>query len=66
MPGGMYPFEGMLYQLDRLPNGQFYCRIYQPTTLDVIATTFNYDEEETAVAEAKEKIRHYQKISGEE
>jgi hypothetical protein len=66
MPGVMYPFEGMLYQLDRGPNGQFYCRIYQPTTLDAIATTFDYDEEEAADDEAKEKIRHYQKISGEE
>ena len=65
MPGVMYAFEGMLYQLDRRADVKFYCQIYLATTKDAIATTLNYDNEEEAVAEAKEKIRYYQSMSSE-
>ena len=65
MPGALCVFEGMLYQLDRRADVKFYCQIYLATTKDAIATTLNYDNEEEAVAEAKEKIISYQSMGSE-
>jgi hypothetical protein len=64
MTGMPYAFERMLSQLDIRPDSKFYCQIYQAKIRAEVDTTSDYDKEEEAVAEAKEKIRYYQTMNG--
>jgi hypothetical protein len=64
MPGVLYAFEGMLYQLDTRPDGKFYCQIYHARIRAAVATTSDYDKEEDAVIAAKALIRDYQASTG--
>ena len=65
MPGELYAFEGMLYQLESRPDGKFYCRIYQTRIRDAVDMTSDYAKEKDAVAEAKAIIQDHRAMTGE-
>jgi hypothetical protein len=57
MPGQMFEYEGLLFQVDTRPDDKFYCRIYQHYIPKALDKTDDFDTEEEAIEAAKEVIR---------
>ncbi|MHA2403428.1 MAG: hypothetical protein ACXADH_10595 [Candidatus Kariarchaeaceae archaeon] len=65
MPGRMFEYEGLLFQVDARPNDKFYCRIYQHDIPKALNKTDDYDTEEEAMEAAKEVIREIRGLPAE-
>jgi hypothetical protein len=65
MPGQMFEYEGLLFQVDTRPDDKFYCRIYQHDIPKALDKTDDYDTEEEAIEAAKEVIRGIRELTDE-